>query len=285
MMRTEMFKLLALLVIAAAPAARADSAPRFDTGNLDNGQTTTNVRPKILDNVGIDQHLNQQLPMDAVFTDDTGRTAKLGDFFNKRPVLLQLIQFSCQNLCTLEVNGLCRAANGCTLQPGQDYDILTISFDPKETTPLAAAKKRNYVSQINKSGVAAAWHFLTGSPDSIAAVTQAAGFRYVYDAANDQYVHSGALMIVTPDGRMSKYLYGAEYAPNDLRLSIADATDNKIGTLSDAILLFCFHYDPETGKYTVAVRNLLRLGATLTLGGVGLFVVMQLRRERSAARQ
>jgi protein SCO1/2 len=266
--------------------ARGDDAPpRFDTGALDNGQSTTNVKPAILDNVGIDQHLNGQLPMDAVFTDDTGKTIKLGDLFGKRPVLLQLIQFSCQNLCTLEVNGLCRAANGCLLQPGTDYDIVTISFDARETTALGAAKKHNYISQINKPNVEASWHFLTGPQASIDAVTQAVGFRYVYDKPRDQFVHSGALFVVTPDGRLSKYLYGAEYAPDDLRLAVADAGAEKIGTLSDAILLFCFHYDPESGKYTVAVRNLLRAGAVLTMTAVGLFMGLSFRRDRLAARR
>lgn len=278
--------LLALIAVAAVVLAsaqlRADDPPRFDTPTLNNGPTATSAKPKILDNVGIDQRLNESLPLEVPFTDQDGKAVKLGDYFKDRPVLLLLVQFGCKNLCTLELNGLCRAANGCTLMPGRDYDILTISFDPRETAALAWEKKRTYESQINKDGVADAWHFLVGSQDSITKVTQAVGFRYVYDAANDQFIHSGALMIVTPDGRLSKYLYGAEYAPNDVRLAVADAGASKIGSLSDEILLYCFHYDPTTGKYTLAVRNLLRVCAALTLGSVVLFVVLNLRRERHA---
>ena len=277
------FGFIFLTTIALAGSAWGDSAPRFDTGPLDNGQTTTNVKPKILDNVGIDQKLDSQLPMDAVFTDETGHMGKLSEFFHGRPVLLSLVQFDCQKLCTLELNGLCRAANGVALQPGKDYDILTVSFDPRETSQFAALKKRTYESQINRDGVSGAWHFLTGSADSIQRITDAAGFRYVYDAPRDQYVHSAALFIVTPDGHVSKYLYGAEYAPNDLRLAIADASQSKIGSLSDAFLLFCFHYDPESGKYTLAVRNLLRVGAGLVLAAVSAFVIISIRREKPAA--
>jgi protein SCO1 len=265
--------------------AADDSPPRFDTGSLDNGPSANNARPRILDQVGIDQHLNGQLPMDAVFTDETGRSARLGDFFNKRPVVLQILQFNCQNLCTMELNGMCRTASACPLQPGTDYDIMTISFDPTETPQIGASKKQIYVSQINKDGVAGAWHFLTGSPDSIKAVTQAAGFRYAYDATNKQYVHSGALFILTPDGRLSKYLYltAGEYSPNDLRLAVADAGASKIGSLSDEILLFCFHYDPDTGRYTLAVRNLLRLFGGITVLALGTFMFLQFRREKLAA--
>jgi protein SCO1/2 len=281
-MLNKFFIFAALCLIGLAMPARAEdnSAPRFDTGNLDSGDTTTNARPKILDSVGIDQHLNEQLPMDVVFTDETGQSHKLGDYFGQRPVLLQIIQFGCEKLCTLELNGMCRAANGCALQPGRDYDILTISFDAREKPALGMSKKMNYTSQINRDGVAAAWHFLTGSQASIDALTKAVGFRYAYDAPRDQFVHAGALMIVTPDGRLSKYLYGAEYAPNDLRLSVADAGQSKIGSLSESFLLYCFHYDPDTGKYTVAVRNLLRLFAGITLTALVGFISIQFMRER-----
>jgi protein SCO1 len=288
MKRARPFRLLALIAIAATLAGSAplyaDSAPRFDSqAPLDSGPSTTNVKPKILDGVGIDQHLNGQLPLDLPFTNEDGKAVKLGDYFKDRPVLLLLVQFGCKNLCTLELNGLCRAANACALMPGRDYDILTISFDPRENAALAWAKKRTYESQINKDGVVGSWHFLVGSQDSIDKITRAVGFRYVYDKANDQFVHSGALMIVTPDGRLSKYLYGAEYEANDLRLAVADAGASKIGSLSDEILLYCFHYDPTTGKYTLAVRNLLRVFAALTLGSLILFLVLNLRRERHAA--
>jgi len=279
---TAIFFALGLIGLAMPLRAEDNSPPRFDTGNLDTPQGTSNARPRILDQVGIDQHLNGQLPMDAVFTDETGAAKPLSAFFGKRPVVMQIVQFNCANLCSMEMNGMCRTASACPLQPGKDYDLLTISFDPTETAELGAAKKRNYQSQINKDGVAGAWHFLTGSPDSIKALTQAAGFRYVYDAPNKQYVHSGALFIATSDGRLSKYLYltAGEYSPNDMRLAVADAGNEKIGSLSDEILLFCFHYDPDTGRYTLAVRNLLRLFASITLLGLVSFILIQVRRER-----
>jgi protein SCO1 len=282
-MRKYAVYLLSVALLGVVVSARADSPPRFDTSSLDTSQAVPNSRLKILDEVGIDQHMNTQLPLDTPFTDENGKAIRLGDEFHTRPVLLQFVQFSCQNLCTLELNGLCRAVNGCALTPGKDYDVLTISFDSRETADLAKMKKHNYESQVNKDGVDGAWHFLTGSKDAIQKVTQAAGFRFVYDPDHDQFVHSGALMICTPDGHLSKYLYGAEYAPNDLRLAIADASVSKIGSLSDAFLLYCFHYDPDTGKYTPAVRNLLRAGATLTLGAVALFVGINLRRDRHSA--
>jgi protein SCO1 len=270
-------------LLAQSQVAPTDGGPpRFDSSALNAGQSTLNVKPQILNNVGIDQKLDAQLPLDTPFTDESGRAVKLGDFFGQRPVMITIVQFSCQNLCTLELNGLCRALNSCALQPGKDYELVTISFDPRESTEAAAGKKRIYQYQVNKDGIAGAWHFLTGSPESIKKITEAIGFRYVYDAAHDQYVHSAALMIATPDGRMSKYLYGAEFEPNDIRLSVADADQSKVGSLSEEFLLYCFHYDPVTGKWTVAVRNLLRAGAVLTLGAVGSFVGIQVLRERRA---
>ena len=277
-----------LLCLGVLPhSAKADTgAPRFDTGNSDYGAMTQNARPKVLDNVGIDQHLDAQLPLDTPLTDESGRLVKLSDYLGVRPVLLQFVQFSCRNLCTLELNGLCRSLNACGrtgFMPGTDYDILTISFDTRETAADARGKKQMYVSQINIASaerVAGAWHFLTGSPDAIKRLTDTAGFRFVYDARNDQFIHSGAMMIITPDGHLSKYLYGAEYRPNDVRLAVADASANGIGSVSDSFLLYCFHYDPATGRYTLAIRNLLRAGGVLTLAGVAGFIGVQIRRER-----
>jgi protein SCO1 len=278
--------LTTLLVSGAMTAAAlADTgAPRFDTGAVNNGPSATNYRPEILNEVGIDQKLDSLLPLDAPFVDENGKAVKLGDYFNARPVLLTLVQYTCQNLCTLELNGLSRAINTCELQPGQDYELVTVSFDPRETPMDATLKKRIYESQVNKPGVSSSWHFLTGSQDSIKRLTQAAGFRYVYDEQNQQYVHSAALMIATPDGHMSKYLYGAEFAPNDIRLAVAEADQSKIGSLSDIVLLYCFHYDPVSGKYTVAVRNLLRAAGVITVLTVGSFIGLQFLRDRRAAR-
>jgi protein SCO1/2 len=277
-LRNSIFFSLCIAVMTAT--ALADSAPRFDTGTIGTGTTTSNVKPAALDAVGIDQKLNNPLPLDATFVDENGKSVKLGDYFGKRPVLLTLVQYSCQFLCTAELNGLCRSVNACALEPGVDYDILTISFDPRETAVNAAAKKKVYQYQINKQHVAESWHFLTGTPESIKLVTDAVGFRYVYDKTHDQYIHSGALMICTPDGRLSKYLYGAEYQPNDVRLSVADAGQSKIGGLSEVFLMYCWHYDPVAGKWTLAVRNLLRAGGVVTLAAMGLFIGVQLRRER-----
>lgn len=267
----------------AAPQARADiSPPSFDggpgTGPVDTGEGASNVRPRIFDQVGIDQHLNGQLPLDLKFQDEYGRTVKLGDYVGKRPIILTFVQYNCPMLCTIVLNDLCRTINALPLKAGQDYDLLTISFDPREQSNLAAKKKAIYLSQLAQQNLDGAWHFLCGSQDSINRATQAAGFRYVYDAKLDQFIHPSGIMVLTSDGRFSKYFYGLEYSTRDLQLALNEANQSEIGSLSEAILIPCFHYNPTTGRYDLAVANLLKVAGGLTVLCLGGFVAIQFRK-------
>jgi protein SCO1/2 len=255
------------LILFAAAAARA--------------QTT---RPNILRDVGIDQKLNAQVPLDLEFRDETGKTVTLSDYFHDKPVILTLVYYRCPMLCTLVLNGMVRSLHAINLEPGKDFEIVTVSFDPREGPELAAAKKATYIKEYNRPGGEAGWHFLVGNPESIKRLTEAVGFRYAYDAAHDQYVHASAIMVLTPQARVSKYFYGIDYDPKDLRLGLVDASGNKIGSLSDQILLFCCQYDPATGRYGLAIMNIIRVVGMLTLLALGSFVFLSVRRERRRRR-
>jgi protein SCO1/2 len=199
--------------------------------------------------VGFDQNLDAQLPLDAAFKDETGKDVKLGDYFAKgKPVILTLVYYECPMLCTEVLNGLVEAIRGVNFEPGKDYELVTISFDPGETPELAAAKKANYVKQYGKPGAEAGWHFLTGSEESIKRVTETVGFRYLYDEESDQYAHASGIVVATPKGRTARYFYGMTYPSKDLRLGLVEASQNRIGNPVDYILLLCYHYDPLTGS-------------------------------------
>lgn len=233
-----------------------------------------------LANVGIDQKLNSQLPLDTRFRDEAGRDVRLGEYFGKRPVILALVYYQCPMLCTQILNGMVRAVKTLTFTPGQEYEVVAISFDAREKPPLALEKKQEYVKRYGHPETAAAWHFLTGDLASIKAVTQAAGFRYAYDVHTNQFAHASAIYVVTADGRMSRYFYGIDYSPKDLRLGLIEAAQNKIGTPVDQFLLFCYHYDPSTGKYTPVVMNILRATGGATVFFLGGFIFAMLIRER-----
>ena len=240
-------------------------------------------RSSPLARVGIDQRLDSPLPLDTKFRDEAGREVRLGDYFGKRPVVLALVYYECPMLCTRVLDGLVRATKVLTFTPGQEYDVVAISFDARERAPLALRKKQAYLRQFGKPETSAAWHFLTGDPQSIKAVTEAAGFRYVYDAHTNQFAHASAIYVVTPQGRMSRYFYGIEYSPKDLRLGLIEAAQNKIGSPVDQLLLFCFHYDPATGKYTPIALNILRAAGAATVLALGGFILLMLIRERRAS--
>ena len=240
-------------------------------------------RLNLLKHVGIDQHLGAQIPLDLAFRDETGRTVHLQDYCGKRPMILSLVYFGCPQLCTTVLNEMTVSLNVMPTSVGKDFDILTISFDPHETPQLATSKKAEYLRVYRRPTANAGWHFLTGDATSIDALTKAVGFRYLPDPQfPGQFIHAGGLVILTPSGKVSRYYFGINYAPKDLRLSLAEASDEKAGSISDAILLFCFHYDPNSGKYTLAVLNLLRAGAILTLSAMGLFFVRNMRRGKPA---
>jgi protein SCO1/2 len=240
--------------------------------------------PKSLQGVGFDQRLDAQVPLDLSFRDESGRTVQLGDCFGDRPVILVLAYYRCPMLCTQVLNGLVRALLEVPLDVGRDFNVVTVSFDPRETPELAAAKKKSYLERYGGPGAEAGWHFLTGEQEPISRLTQAVGFRYTYDPVNDQFAHASGIMVLTPQGKVSRYFYDISYSPRDLRLGLVEASNNRIGSASDQVLLFCFHYDPAEGKYGAAVMNLVRIGGVLTILAVGTFICVMWRQERRKAR-
>jgi protein SCO1/2 len=231
---------------------------------LANGQTDS-LTPEPLREVGIDQRLDQQLPLDVELTDETGAVRPLREYFSGRPVVLALVYYECPMLCNMTLNGLLRAARVIPLDIGKDYDVLTISFDSKETPQQAAAKKDEYVRRYKRPHAERGWRFLTGSQTSIRRLTEAAGFRYRFDPDSKQWAHASAIMTVTPEGKFSRYFYGVEYSARDLRFGLVEASQGKIGSKVEQFLLYCFHYDPKTGKYSVAVMRIVRTAGAATL--------------------
>jgi protein SCO1/2 len=207
----------------------------------------------MLRDVGIDQRLGQQLPLDALFADEAGKPVRLGQYFGKRPVLLVLAYYNCPMLCTQVFNGLVSSLRVLPFDAGKDFDVVAVSFDPRDRPPDAAAKKKAYVEEYRRPGASAGWHFLTGGEGSIERVTKAAGFRYRYDESTGQFAHAAAIYVATPGGKLSRYFYGIEYGPRDLRLAMVEASEGRIGSIVDQILLFCFHYDPKMGRYSAAI--------------------------------
>jgi protein SCO1/2 len=238
-----------------------------------------NQRPPGLSNVGIEQRLNQQIPLDLKFRDESGRAVRLGDYFGKKPVILNLVYYNCPMLCGEVLSGLTSALRVLKLDVGREFNVVTVSFDPRETPEMAAEKKREFLKRYGRSGAEEGWHFLTGQQEAITALTGAAGFQYQYDAKSGQFAHSTTIMIVTPQGKIAQYYYGVEYPPKDLRLGLIEASQNKIGNLVDAVLLYCYHYDPATGRYGAVIMKVLRVGAVATMVFLGTFIVLMFRRD------
>jgi protein SCO1/2 len=243
-------------------------------------QLETATVPEPLRDVGIDQKLNEQLPLDLVFADEAGVKRPLHDYFRGRPVVLSLVYYECPMLCTMELNGLLRVIRVVPLDAGRDFDILTISFDPKEGAQLAAAKKDEYVRRYRRPTGEQGWHFLTGDEENIRKLTNAVGFRYRFDAVSGQWAHASGIMILTPEGRLSRYFYGVEYAGRDLRLGLVEASRGKISSPVDQVLLYCFHYDPKTGKYSLAVLKMMRIAGAATVLALGVFWFSMYRSSR-----
>jgi protein SCO1/2 len=234
----------------------------------------------LLRDVGIDQMLDGPLPLGLTFTDETGADVELGRYFGERPVVLAFVYYECPMLCTQVLNGLVGSLEALSFNPGQEFEVVIVSFDPGETPALAAEKKAAYMRRYGRPETADGWHYLTGRQANIDALTGAAGFRYAYDEAIDQYAHPAAILIATPDGRIARYLYDIQFAPRDLQLALVEATDGRIGSVVDQALLYCYHYDPETGTYGFVVMNLVRLAGILTLLVMGGAIFLSLRRER-----
>jgi protein SCO1/2 len=263
----------------AQPGPPGPSSPLYgarpETGNVSTGL------PTALRDVRIDQKLDQQLPLDLTFRDEAGRDVKLGQYFGHRPVVLALVFYECPRLCNQMLNGMVTSFRVLPFQMGKEYDVVTISFDPRETAQMAQAKKNSYVNYLPEkmqADATAGWHFLTGDSENIKQITDAVGFRYHYDEATQQFAHASGIMIATPYGKLSRYFYGIDYPARDLRLGLIESSANKIGSPADQLLLYCYHYDPATGKYGAAIMNAVRAGGVLTvLGIVAMFVFLRKR--------
>ena len=241
-------------------------------------------RPAILEGIGIDQRLNEQVPLDLRFTDENGKDVKLGEYFGTRPVILSLVYYQCPMLCTLVLRELSQTLQSVALNAGKDFQIVTVSINPKENSKDATEKKNLYLSMRGNRVPPEAWHFLTGTEDSIKSLADSVGFHYKFDPTSGQYAHSSGIMIATPDGHLSRYMLGVDYPPRDLRLSLVEASAGKIGSPVDQLLLFCYHYDPLTGKYGVAIMNATRAAGVATVLLIGGMILVLSRRERTHAR-
>ena len=246
-------------------------------------QTASQPVPQ-LQNVFIKQKLNSKVPLDLTFQDETGRTVPLRSYFGKKPVVLTLVYYQCPMLCNMVLNGLSKALKVLKFNVGNEFDVLTISFDDRETPALAASKKEGYVEAYSRPGARIGWHFLTGRKPEIIRLANAVGFGFEYDAKSNQFAHASAIMVLTPDGVVSKYFYGIEYSARELRMALVEASAGRIGTPVDQVLMYCFHYDPQTGKYSADILNIIRLASVLTLLGlVAMFVVLTQRDRQSRA--
>ena len=275
-----LFCVLMLSSVAhSQPGTPGPSSPLY--GARPDAGTTSSGLPTALKDVRIEQKLNQQLPLDLTFRDESGQAVKLGQFFGQRPVVLSLVYYSCPMLCTQVLNGMLESIRVLPFELGKDYDVVTISFDPRETPQLAESKKKIYVGYLPEKMQASAnagWHFLTADPESIRQITDAVGFRYHYDESTKQFAHASGIMIATPQGKLSRYYYGISYSARDMRLGLIESSENKIGTAADELLLYCYHYDPAKGKYGAAVMNIVRAGGIATLIIIaGMFFVLRRR--------
>lgn len=283
-------KLFALTIILfafiAAPAQKTEhyNSPLYAPKTYDPSQTTSNGLPEILKKIGIEQKLGDQLPLDAEFKDESGKMVKLGEVFNHdRPVILAFVYYECPMLCSEVLNGLTGSLKGISFDAGKEFDVVAISFDARENEKpgLAGNKKLAYMERYGRPGTEKGWHFLTGSQESIDVVTKAAGFSYEWDEKSNQFAHAGGIMIVTPGGKLAKYFYGIDYGPKDVKFGLMEAGDNKVGNVAEQLYLYCYHYDPATGKYGLSVLRVMRLGGIATLLGMGILLFVFLRRDRS----
>lgn len=234
---------------------------------------SSNGLPKELQEVGIEQKLNSQLPLDLPFKDENGKDVKLGDYFGNKPIIVAPVYYECPMLCNEVLNGLSSSLKGMTFVPGKEFEIVAISFDPRDTPEIARSKKETYVAKYGRPETASAWHFLTGTPESIKAFTESIGFKYYWDEKSKQFAHAGGVMVATPEGKLARYYYGIEYAPKEIKFGLIEAADRKIGNPVDQLLLYCYHYDPSTGKYGFAIINVVRIGGVLTLLGLAVMMI------------
>jgi protein SCO1 len=257
-------------------------------GDKQSGENTGDQLPQVLQKVGVSQHLNQQLPLDAIFLDETGKSVSLGDYFGKRPAILSMVYYNCPMLCSEEMDGLTSALEMVKLTPGKDFDVILISIDPSETPDLAAKRKAFYLKRYGRPETAAGWHYLTGQRPAIDAVTNAVGFGYVRvpgpDGRLSQFAHASSIEIVTTNGKLAQYYLGVEYSPKDMLLGLIEASGNKIGSPVANILTYCYHYDPQTNKHSLVVVRVVQLGGMVTVASLGGFMFLMFRRDYKLGR-
>jgi len=269
------------MLVAVAPLAAAQPPSAFQDKSM---QPSAQVSPADLSNIGIDQRLDQQVPLDLQFKDETGKTVKLGDYFHTgRPVILNLVYYTCPMLCGEELAGEASALGALRFTPGNEYEVVSVSFNPDETPKDAAEKKQVYITRMNEhlehKTNGDGWHFLTGQQAEIKQLADAVGFHYRRDPQTGQFIHAAAIMIVTPTGKIAQYYYGVEFSPKDIRLGLIEASQDKIGTIVDQVLLFCYHYDPKTGRYGAVITNIMRVAGAATMLVLGGFLIVMYRRE------
>jgi protein SCO1/2 len=270
-------------LVAVALVCSAGVLPLVAQKSRPDAGTAASQPVAALKEIGIDQKPNAKLPLEAEFSDENGAPVKLGQFFGQRPVVMALVYYGCPMLCTQVLNGLAGSLQGLSFSAGQEYDVVVVSFDPGETPAMATERKTQFVSRYIRAADTSRIHFLTGRESSIKDLTTAVGFRYAWDKQTGQFAHPAAITVLTPDGRISRYLYGVEFAPKDLKLALIEASAGQIGSVADQAMLFCYHYDPETGRYGLAIMNLVRAAGALTVLVIGGWIFVSLRRERRQA--
>lgn len=264
--------------LGPVPAAAQQQPGMPGSMGFATGVVASNVPPG-LKSVTFAQRLGEPLPLDARFRDETGRDVALGEYFGRKPVVLAFVYYQCPMLCTQIMNGIASSLKALTMKPGREFDVVLISFDPRDKFETANAKKRAHLQHWSVTDQADGWHFLTGEEAAIRRVADAAGFTYTWEDATQQFAHVSGVLTVTPDGRLSRYFYGVEFSPKDLRLALVESSQGKIGSLVEELLLYCYQYDPASGRYGPVVMNLVRLGGVLTVGLVAVFVIVMRRRE------
>ncbi len=280
---------IAVAVMIAAPGEacgqEAESGPAVMKDIGTGPGLDASATPEILEHVGIEQRIGVSLPLDLEFNDETGTPVSLGSYFGDKPVILTLVYYDCPMLCTEVLNGLNRSLAPLNYSIGEEFKVVTVSFDPRESPTLASQKKAVYTQRYGRPGTGEGWHFLTGEAPAIDALTESVGFNYVYDETEGQFVHGSAIMIISPKGTVSHYFFGIEYPSEDVRLALIESSEEKLGNVFDQIMLYCFNYDPEQGRYGVAIMNAMRLAGLATLLAMGSFMVVMFKRDRRRRRE
>jgi protein SCO1 len=268
-----------VLASAMALASGVVSAQSSNGGLQPQPGVPSSQMPGALQNVGFEQRLNETLPLDLMFRDEDNREVRLGEYFNRRPVVLAFVYYECPMLCSQVMNGVTSALTALDESAGSDYEVVAVSFDPRETPMMAAAKKKSYVDRYNRANAAHGFHFLTGSEASIKALTAAAGFNYAWDDQTQQFAHASGFVVATPAGKLSRYFFGIEYAPRDIKFALIESSAGRVGSLVDQVLLYCYHYDPKTGSYSFVAMKAVQLGGAFTLLALVGFVIVAIRRD------